>query len=62
LFERIGNKFRTDIRDWAADNGVPVIAFKAGDRTADVMAPYLQAAADAGVRSWSRSAGPRSSR
>jgi hypothetical protein len=49
LFERIGNKFRMDIKAWAQANGVPVITFKAGDRKADVMAPYLQAAADAGV-------------
>ena len=49
LFERIGNRFRLDMKTWAAANGVPVVTFKAGDRKADVMAPYLQAAADAGV-------------
>jgi hypothetical protein len=49
LFERIGNKFRTDIKAWAQANGVPVVTFKAGDRKADVMAPYLRSAADAGV-------------
>ena len=48
LFEPIGNKFRRDIKDWAQANGVPVIRFKAGERKADVMAPYLQAAAGSG--------------
>ena len=48
LFEPIGEKFRKDIRDWAQANGIPVIRFTAGQRKADVMAPYLDAAAAAG--------------
>jgi hypothetical protein len=48
LFEPMGEKFRREIRDWAQANGIPVIRFKAGERKADVMAPYLQAAADTG--------------
>ena len=48
LFEPIGEKFRRDIKDWAQANGVPVIRFRAGERKADVMAPYLNAAAAAG--------------
>ncbi len=48
LFEPIGEKFRKDIRDWAQANGVPVIRFTAGQRKAEVMAPYLDAAAAAG--------------
>ena len=48
LFEPIGDKFRKDIKDWAQANGVPVIRFRAGERKADVMAPYLDAAAAAG--------------
>ena len=48
LFEPIGEKFRKDIRDWAQANGVPVIRLKAGERKADVMAPYLDAAAGSG--------------
>src|SRR5216684_3261452 len=48
LFEPIGAKFRRDIKDWAQASGVPVIRFKAGERKADVMAPYLDAAAAAG--------------
>ena len=48
LFEPIGEKFRKDIRDWAQANGIPLIRFGAGDRKADVMAPYLDAAAATG--------------
>jgi hypothetical protein len=48
LFEPIGEKFRWDINDWAQANGVPVIRFRAGDRKAGVMAPYLDAAAASG--------------
>jgi hypothetical protein len=48
LFEPIGEKFRADMKDWAQVNGVPVIRFRAGERKADVMAPYLEAAAAAG--------------
>jgi hypothetical protein len=48
LFEPIGEKFRRDVKAWAQASGIPVISFKSGDRKADVMAPYLQAAAAAG--------------
>jgi hypothetical protein len=48
LFEPIGEKFRRDIKSWAQASGIPVIVFKAGERKAEVMAPYLQAAAAAG--------------
>jgi hypothetical protein len=48
LFEPIGEKFRRDIKDWAQANGIPLIRFGAGDRKADVMAPYLDAAAATG--------------
>jgi len=48
LFEPMGEKFRREIRDWAQANGIPLIRFKAGERKADVMAPYLQAAAATG--------------
>jgi hypothetical protein len=48
LFEPIGEKFRKDIKDWAQANGIPLIRFTAGERKADVMAPYLDAAAATG--------------
>jgi hypothetical protein len=48
LFEPIGEKFRRDVAGWANANGVPVIRFRAGERKADVMAPYLDAAAASG--------------
>jgi hypothetical protein len=44
LFEPIGEKFRRDIKGWAQANGIPLIRFGAGERKAEVMAPYLQAA------------------
>ncbi|MDT3446872.1 hypothetical protein [Pseudofrankia sp. BMG5.37] len=44
LFEPMGNKFRRDLRQWADANTIPMIRFAAGDRKADVMAPYLAAA------------------
>jgi hypothetical protein len=48
LFEPVGAKFRKDMNDWARANGVPVIQFGSGERKADVMAPYLDAAAASG--------------
>jgi hypothetical protein len=48
LFEPIGAKFRKDMNDWAQANGVPVVRFGAGERKADVMAPYLEQAAASG--------------
>ena len=48
LFEPIGQKFRRDIKAWALASGIPVIRFAAGERKAEVMAPYLDAAASAG--------------
>ena len=61
LFEPIGEKFRRDIKDWAQANGIPLIRFKAGERKADVMAPYLDAPPRPGGRRWWRSAARRSS-
>ena len=48
LFEPIGEKFRRDMKSCAQASGIPVIVFRAGERKAEVMAPYLQAAAAAG--------------
>jgi hypothetical protein len=48
LFEPIGEKFRRDIKDWAQANGIPLIRFRAGERKAEMMAPYLDAAAATG--------------
>ena len=48
LFEPIGEKFRRTSRTGRRTNGIPVIRFTAGERKADVMAPYLEAAAAAG--------------
>src|SRR5260370_12924114 len=48
LFEPIGEKFRREMKAWAAASRVPVIRFRAGERKADLMAPYLESAAAAG--------------
>jgi hypothetical protein len=48
LFEPIGEKFRRQMRAWAAAGGIPEIRFRATDRKADVLRPYLSAAAEAG--------------
>jgi hypothetical protein len=48
LFEPIGAKFRKEMKDWAKANGIPLAGFKSGERKADVMAPYLDAAAATG--------------
>lgn len=48
LFEPIGEKFRRDIRDWTRASGIPLVSFRAGERKAEVMAPYLDAAAATG--------------
>jgi hypothetical protein len=44
LFEQIGIRFRAAMRQWAQTHGVPMIRFNAGERKAEVMAPYLHAA------------------
>src|SRR5258707_3167671 len=40
LFEPIGEKFRRDMKALAQARGIPGIRFKAGERKADVIAPY----------------------
>ena len=44
VFEQIGNRFRVAMREWVQANNIPMVRFTAGDRKADVMAPYLDAA------------------
>jgi hypothetical protein len=61
LFEPIGERFRRDIREWAQANGIPVIAFKAGQRKADVMARTWTLPPRPGGRRWWPSGAPRSS-
>jgi hypothetical protein len=48
LFEKIGTRFRDDVRRDAAARGVPVVRFKKGDRKIDVMRPLLARAAATG--------------
>jgi hypothetical protein len=49
LFNRIGTAFRKAVTAFAEDNGIPVVRFAKGDRKAEVMRPYLEAATAPGV-------------
>jgi hypothetical protein len=44
LFNSIGNRFRASVRDYTADNHIPVVRFGKGDRKIEVMRPHLAAA------------------
>jgi len=48
LFEKIGTRFRADVRDYAAQHGIPWIQFRKGDRKLDVVRPLLDKAAATG--------------
>lgn len=48
LFEKIGTRFRADVRDYAAQHGIPWIVFGKGDRKIDVVRPLLEKAAKTG--------------
>jgi len=54
LFEKIGNRFRREVKDYAAQHGIPILALKKPDRTRfddrklDHVRPYMQAAERAG--------------
>ena len=44
LMEKIGNRFRREVTRFAETVGVPMVRFGKGERKADVMRPYVQAA------------------
>jgi hypothetical protein len=48
LFEKIGTWFRAEVRDCAAQIGVPWVVVRVGDRTIDVVGPLLDRAAGTG--------------
>ena len=50
--QQIGNAFRRRVASFAEANGVPVIRFKAEERKADVVAPYLDRLPLRGARRW----------
>ncbi len=49
IFERIGNRFREAVKEFAEADDIPIVRFKKGDRRIDVMRPYLDAATGPGV-------------
>src|SRR5579872_6840638 len=48
VFGQIGDRFRRAVSSYAEANHIPVVKLRAADRNADVMRPYLEAAASAG--------------
>jgi hypothetical protein len=48
VFEKIGTRFRAQVRGFAAQRGVPMVQFTKGDRKIEVMRPLLARAAAAG--------------
>ena len=49
IMEKIGNRFRRDVEQFAAAKGIPMVRFAKGDRQIDVIRPYLDAAVGPGV-------------
>ena len=49
IFERIGNRFREAVKQFAASQGVPVLRFKKGDRRIDMVRPLAAKATGPGV-------------
>lgn len=45
LFEKIGTRFRAEVRDYAAEHEIPWIQFRKGERKLDVVRPLLEKAA-----------------
>jgi len=41
ILERIGLRFRREVKEFAEANDIPVVRFAKGDRKLDVMCPYL---------------------
>ena len=41
ILEKIGLRFRQDVAKFARENDIPVLSFAKGERTLDVMRPYL---------------------
>jgi hypothetical protein len=48
LFDKIGSRFRREVTAFIESTGVPLVRFVKGQRKAEVMRPYLDAAATAG--------------
>jgi len=48
LFEPIKVRFRREMKGWAQASGVPVIAFRASEREAEMIGPDPEAAAATG--------------
>ena len=49
IMEKLGTRFRREVKDFAAARGVPVIKFAKTDRKQEVMAPFIARQAKTGV-------------
>ena len=49
VFERMGNRFRDAVKEFASARGVPVLRFKKGDRRIDLVRPLAAKASGPGV-------------
>lgn len=49
IMEKIGNRFRRNVEQFATANQIPMVRFAKGDRQIDVIRPYLDAATGPGV-------------
>jgi hypothetical protein len=49
IMERIGTRFRGDVKAFAATHQVPIVSFDKSDRKQDVMRPHLQRQARTGI-------------
>ncbi len=49
IFERIGNRFREAVKEYAASRRIPVVRFKKGDRRIDLVRPLAAKASGPGV-------------
>lgn len=48
IMEKIGTRFRRDVKAFAEANQIPMVRFRKGDRKIEVMRPYVDAHAKTG--------------
>src|SRR5439155_27063471 len=59
LFGKITAAFKQDLRAWAAQEGVPWLEFKKGERKDEVVQPYRDRFTASGATAWCWSGWPR---
>ena len=61
ILEKIGERFRKAVTEFAAANDIPWVRFAKGERKLEVMRPHLDRLAATAGAGWPRSGWPRSS-